>query len=71
MGPDELKPLEVLFADDDPLGLAQERAQQRADACRTGTENEHGVIRCNFRNPGSPEAGGQNVAYEQRLPVGH
>ena len=49
----------------------QHDAQQRADASRPCTEDQHGILGGDLRNARRPEAGGQHIAHQQCLPVGN
>ena len=60
-----------LFAHDDALWLFQHHAQQCADACRTGTDDEHGVLFRYLTDACSPVACCQYVAHEESLLVAH
>ena len=68
---DELQAACVLFTDDDALGAVQHDAQQRADAGRPCTEDQHGILGGDLRNACRPKAGGQHIAHQQCLPVGN
>ena len=70
MGPDEGNSCRVLFADNDPLRFFQQHAHQRTQSCRTGADDQNGVLFPNLADPGSPEAGGQNIPHQKRLLVG-
>ena len=69
--PDKGQPGRILLADDDALWLLQQGAQQGADARGACADDKHRILPVDFRNPGRPEAGGQNVAYEQGLFIGN
>ena len=61
----------IFFTDDDALGLFQHYAEQRANARRSRAEDQHGIVFCDLGNMCCPEAGGEHVAHQQSLPIGH
>ena len=60
-----------LLAHDDTLGALQHRAEQGADARRSGTDDKHGILRRNVRYACRPKAGGQDITHEECLLVRH
>lgn len=64
-------PGRVLFADDDPPGVFQQRAQQGANPCGARPKDQNRVLRLDRGDPGRPEACGQNIPHKQRLLVRH
>ncbi len=59
----------VLFTDNNTGRPFQQCAQQRTDACRPGADNEHGILRSDFRNAYRPKTRGQHVAHQKSLAV--
>jgi len=59
----------VLFTDNNTGRPFQQCAQQRTDACRPGADNEHGILRADFRNAYRPKTRGQHVAHQKSLAV--
>ena len=60
----------ILFTDNDAFRCVQHNAKQGADARRSRTDDQHGVLWGNFRNTRCPVPCRQHVPHQQRLPVG-
>ena len=61
----------VLLAHDDAFGLLQHHAQQSADAGGACPNDQYRVLRRDLGDARRPEASGQHIAHQQRLPVGN
>lgn len=60
----------VGLADYDLFGIFQQYACQGAESGGPGAKDEHSVVGGDFRDAGSPESGGEDVADEERLLIG-
>ena len=68
---DKSPPLFRRLTHDDALRALQHRADQRADARRSGTDNQHRVVGRNLTYARRPESRGKHIANKQSLLVGH
>lgn len=60
-----------LLADNNATGLLQHGTKQGTNTRRPGTDDEYSVFLGYFGDTGSPEAGGQHIAYQERLLVAY
>ena len=60
-----------LLADNNATGFLQHGTKQGTNTRRPGTDDEYSVFLGYFGDTGSPEAGGQHIAYQERLLVAY
>ena len=65
--PDKGNPGRVFLTHNDLPWIFQQHTKQGADSRGPCPQNQHRVLGGNLRNPGGPEAGGQDVSHKQGL----
>ena len=58
-----------LLADNNVTGILQHGTKQGTNTRRPGTDDEYSIFLGYFGDTGGPEAGGQHIAYQERLLV--